>query len=60
MEATVTPSDVPVAPRQLPPPTFEEQYPPLEQVVDWIRENQFPAMIGAFAVGVFLGVLARR
>lgn len=60
MEATVTPSDVPTRPRRLLSPTLAEQYPPLEQVVDWVRENQFPAMIGAFATGVFLGVLLRR
>ena len=60
MEATVIPSDVPTAPRRLLPPSLAEQYPPLEGIVDWIRDNQFVAMVGAFAVGAFLGVLMRR
>ncbi|HET6568667.1 MAG TPA: hypothetical protein VFG50_11935 [Rhodothermales bacterium] len=29
------------------------------EVVNWIRENQAIAMIGGFAVGVFLGVMLR-
>ncbi len=60
MEATVPPSEAPAAPRRLPMPTLPEEYPLLETAVDWIKDNQFTAMIGAFAVGVFLGVLARR
>lgn len=32
----------------------------LETIKAWVQENQVVAMIAAFAVGVFLGVLWRR
>ena len=32
---------------------------PAEMAKSWIRENQTPAMIGAFAVGVFIGAISR-
>lgn len=32
---------------------------PAEMAKSWIRENQTSAMIGAFAVGVFIGALSR-
>ncbi len=32
----------------------------MEAVKTWVREHQVMAMVAAFAVGVFLGVLWRR
>ncbi len=61
MEATVTPSALPAdAARRLPGADLADQYEPLAAALAWVRDNQYPAMIGAFAIGVFLGVLARR
>jgi len=31
----------------------------LEAVLNWVNENQTLAMLGAFALGVFVGVLMR-
>ncbi|WP_456427938.1 hypothetical protein [Rhodocaloribacter sp.] len=33
---------------------------PVESLNAWVREHQTAALIGSFAVGVFLGVLLRR
>ncbi len=33
---------------------------PLERATEWVRQNQYVAMVGVFALGVFLGILARR
>jgi len=33
---------------------------PLARLTPWVRDNQLAAMAGAFALGVFLGVLSRR
>jgi hypothetical protein len=33
--------------------------PPSQDLVVWIKENQTLAMLGAFAIGVFVGVLMR-
>lgn len=30
-----------------------------QRFIDWVRENQTVAMLGAFAVGVFIGVMIR-
>lgn len=32
---------------------------PLAEVADWVRENQTIAMLGAFAIGTFIGALLR-
>lgn len=32
---------------------------PLEMAKDWVRRNQTTSMIGAFAVGVFIGAISR-
>lgn len=32
---------------------------PKEMAKSWVRENQTSAMIGAFAVGVFIGAITR-
>lgn len=34
--------------------------PALETALAWVGENQSLAMLGAFAVGVFIGVMMRR
>ena len=48
------------APRPYPLPVPPPDEPPLAALARWTREHQTPAMIGAFALGVLLGVLARR
>jgi hypothetical protein len=36
----------------------EERF--MEGALDWIRSNQGVALLGAFGLGVFLGVMIRR
>lgn len=42
--------------------SLDDHRPPLvqDQAKAWIRENRTLAVLGAFAVGVFVGVLMRR
>ena len=42
------------------PPHGQDDPPLAETARDWIEHNQTTAMLSAFAVGVFLGVLMRR
>ena len=45
--------------KALPPPGHNE--PPLAATLrEWVETNQNVAILGAFAVGVFFGVLMRR
>ena len=48
------PSYVPVAP----PRRFADE-PLQERALRYVQHNQLASMVGAFALGVFLGVLAR-
>ena len=47
------------------PPDQQELAPPpdlasaMEAATDWVEKNQTLAMLGAFALGVFVGVLMR-
>ncbi len=41
------------------PPSAPLPVPEWPEVLDWVRENQTLAMLGAFAVGVFVGVMMR-
>lgn len=41
------------------PNDIEQEGVPGEEIVDWIRENQAVAMLGAFALGAFIGALMR-
>ena len=38
----------------------EEPLVPGEAISAWIKENQMLALLGSFAVGVFIGVMMRR
>ena len=38
---------------------LENQDDPLAGFADWVRDNQTIAMVGAFAVGTFIGALLR-
>ena len=44
---------------QSPLDELENQDDPLASAADWVRENQTLAMVGAFAVGTFIGALLR-
>ena len=37
----------------------QDQGSPLNSVIGWIEDNPSLAMVGAFALGVFIGVLVR-
>ncbi len=57
-------------PEPAPPPSLSDEpsldeegqgvAPLMEAALAWVRENQTLAMLGAFAAGVFVGVLMRR
>ncbi len=44
---------------QSPLDDLENQEDPLATLADWVRDNQTIAMVGAFAIGTFIGALLR-
>lgn len=48
------------APFEALPPHGQDDRPLAEKAQEWVEHNQSTAMLTAFAVGVFVGVLMRR
>ncbi len=61
---TLDPAPEPAPPPGTDEPSLDEEgqgdAPLMEAALAWVRENQTLAMLGAFAAGVFVGVLMRR
>lgn len=53
------PSEAHQAPRSSAPDHPDRDQLGMPDFLDWVRENQTVAMLGAFAVGVFVGVMMR-